>query len=95
MLNEAEAAAAEMVKNGPGNLYAQRCLALASRALGDYHARLARRGPVADRGFRRDQAAHRYREALSIWSRWRKANLGVPYSVNREREVLALLKGLH
>jgi tetratricopeptide (TPR) repeat protein len=90
-LKGAMSVALDLTKSTPRNLYAQRCYALAARALGDYYARLARRGPLADRTMNRSEALQWYKKALLVWSRWRQQNLALPYSANREKEVLRLI----
>ena len=86
------ATARELTGKSPDSLYAQRCLALASRGMGDYYARLARRGPAAAREDSLTEAGVWYRKALAIWSEWRGRGVALPYSANREREILKLLQ---
>jgi tetratricopeptide (TPR) repeat protein len=92
VFREALATARELTGKSPDSLYAQRCLALASRGMGDYYARLARRGPAAAREDSLTEAGVWYRKALAIWSEWRGRGVGLPYSANREREILKLLQ---
>jgi tetratricopeptide (TPR) repeat protein len=74
---EALAVARGLVARDRQNLYAERCLALSLRALGDAHAALKNRGASIDF----------YRQALAIWSRWDREGVAVPYSTNRQTEV--------
>jgi hypothetical protein len=62
--------------------------------MGDYYAVLAARSLPSEKARHMGEARQWYGKALAIWSRWREKNLGVPYSVNREREVRQAIAGL-
>jgi hypothetical protein len=74
--------------NSKDGLYSERCLALAYQRLGDYYTYLAAQTPRTRRAAHSTAADAWYDKALSIWSRWRTQNLAVPYSTNREKEIL-------
>jgi tetratricopeptide (TPR) repeat protein len=93
-LESAIAMAREMVAAGKEDLFGERCLALGLERLGEYHAAMIRRAPARERPRHAAAAAAAYREALSIWSRWRRENLAHPYSVNREKQVTRALAAL-
>ena len=88
-LNEA-LRVANTLKASESDLYAERCLALAYQALGEYHATVSKIEAGARRAEHVDQAKNFYAEALGIWTRWRRLNLAIPYSATREKEVLRL-----
>lgn len=70
------------------SLYSERCLALVYQRLGDYYAYRAGRSTGQSRAAHISIAHSWYDKALDIWSRWRSQNLAVPFSTNREREIL-------
>jgi tetratricopeptide (TPR) repeat protein len=76
-----------LVERAPDNLYSERCLALASRHIAEYHAFLARQGAAAERSRHAAEAAAWYDKAIAIWSRWRSNNLALPYSARQETDV--------
>ena len=95
-LSAALAMAREMVRRTREDLFAERCLAIALESVGDFHAALSRRGEARDRARHVSDATAAYREALSVWSRWHREKLAIPYSVHREKQVsraLATLRG--
>ncbi|HYP08861.1 MAG TPA: protein kinase [Bryobacteraceae bacterium] len=73
------------------NLYAERCLALGYQGLGNYYATLSE---SREPGPNREEAQQWYSKALSIWNRWRAHNIALPYSANREKDLLRLKAGL-
>ena len=78
---EALAIARWLLKEDSSRLYAERCFALVNQHLGELYA-------VSGRG----QAGAAYNEALRVWSRWRSEHLALPYSANREKELLAAMQ---
>ena len=93
-LSEAFSAAQSLIAQGKPSLYSERCLALASQRLGDYHALLASFAPVKERLSHSAEAQQRYQQAIDIWSKWRSRNLAVPYAQNRENDVISSLSRL-
>jgi eukaryotic-like serine/threonine-protein kinase len=77
-----------LLERNKESLYAERCLAMSYKGLADYHAHLAERSPAAERTKHRAESLAWYDKSLAIWSGWRTRNLAMPYSANREREVL-------
>lgn len=75
--------ARKLAERDKEDLFSERCLALAYENLGQVHAAVGNSA----------EARASYTDALAIWSRWRAANLAVPFSTNREREVLRLRAG--
>jgi tetratricopeptide (TPR) repeat protein len=82
MLKLAMDSAEGLVSRGNGSLYAERCLAFASEAMGRYELALSNT----------PGASAWYNKALGIWRRWRGAKLAVPYSADRERELLEAMR---
>jgi eukaryotic-like serine/threonine-protein kinase len=74
--------------NRKESLYSERCLAMVYQSFGDYYSYLASRTFGQSRAAHSASATAWYDKALGIWSRWRSHNLAVPFSTNREREVL-------
>jgi tetratricopeptide (TPR) repeat protein len=60
------------------NLYAERCLAIAYESMGNYYARSHAT---------RSKSGEWYGKALSVWGRWRGANLALPFAARREDDV--------
>jgi tetratricopeptide (TPR) repeat protein len=83
---EALALAQVLYDNKGENLYSERCLAIVYQGLGHYYAAL----PNGDLPRNKATAQQWYGKALAIWSRWHSHNVAVPYSANREKEILRL-----
>jgi tetratricopeptide (TPR) repeat protein len=73
-------------QNRGENLYAERCLANVYQSLGNYYATV----PALNKSDNIAAAEQWYAKAHSIWSRWHTNGLALPYSANREKEVLRL-----
>ena len=88
VLTEALKTAESLSDEGKEALYSERCLALVYQRMGDYEAYLASTLSGPGRAAHAASANAWYDKALSIWSRWRSQNLAVPFSTNREKEIL-------
>ncbi len=88
VLTEALKTAESLSDEGKEALYSERCLALVYQRMGDYDAYLASTLSGPGRAAHAASANAWYDKALSIWSRWRSQNLAVPFSTNREKEIL-------
>jgi serine/threonine protein kinase len=93
-LDEALSTAQFLHAQSKGSLYPERCLALASQKFGDYHALLASGGLMGDRAGHLASAEQWYERAVEIWSKWRRQDVAMPYSLDREREVAMALARL-
>jgi serine/threonine protein kinase/tetratricopeptide (TPR) repeat protein len=87
-LNQALSNAQYLVEREKQSLYSERCLAMSYRGIADYHSYLALRGPASDRSKHQAESLAWYDKSLGIWSSWRSRGVAVPFSANREREVL-------
>jgi hypothetical protein len=92
--NEALTLAENLVRMSPGNVYPERCLAIAMQKLAEFHSYVAIRAPAKEKATAIRESDKSYSRALSIWSRWRTHNLAVPYSTNRESEIGAALASI-
>jgi hypothetical protein len=94
-LNEALQNAQFLFESNKQSLYSERCLAMVYQGLAEYHKALAAQSPTSERKKHILDAAAWYDKSLGIWSRWRGHNLAVPFSTNREKEVLRAKAALH
>lgn len=94
-LNEALQNAQLLFESNKQSLYSERCLAMVYQGLAEYHKALAAQASISERKKHMLEAATWYDKALGVWSRWRGHNLAVPFSTNREKEVLRAKAALH
>ena len=81
-----------LVERSSASLYAERCLALVSQKLGEYHARMGQHQSGSQKRLHLEESRRWYEGALEIWSRWRTQGMAVPYSSNREKEIQQRLR---
>jgi tetratricopeptide (TPR) repeat protein len=93
-LDEALSTAQLLAAQSKQDLYSERCLALVSQKLGDYHARLASSLSRNEWAHHLEEAENWYGKAMGIWLKWRRQNLAVPYAQNHEKEVAAAISWL-